>query len=252
MSNRSLSVACKWRKTQWLLKDDRLKHYVPNTEVFHDYTLELMLGKHDMVYLKPARGSGGKRIIRITKGEDGRYHVRRGKRKPRSFASIKAVYKHLKKIVKKKLYILQRGIRLEHTNGSPFDLRVMVQKDQNRVWKTTGLIAKIGSPGKVVNNYHQGGSLAPLDDTLRGADYSGWEIDRLESKLKRIGVHTGECFDQHRDGFRELGLDVAIDRSGKPWILEVNTRPAIRPLKQLKNSKMYRRIERLAKQYGRL
>lgn len=252
MGNRSLSVACKWKKTKWLMEDDRLKQYVPNTEVFHDYTLELMLGKHDMIYLKPARGSGGRRIVRITTGDDGRYVVRRGKRKPRSFASIESLYKHMIKIVKKKLYILQRGIRLEHTNGLPFDLRVMAQKDHNRLWKTTGIIAKIGSPDKVVNNYHQGGSLALLEDTLEGAGYSGWEIDRLESKLKRIGVRTGECFDRQRGGFRELGLDVAIDRNGKPWILEVNTRPAIRPLKQLRGSKMYRRIERLAKHYGRL
>ena len=66
-----------------------------------------------------------------------------------------------------------------------------------------------------------------------------------------MGVTVGNKFDQHLKGFRELGLDVAIDTEGIPWILEVNTRPQFYPLKNMKNKKLYNRIVSYSKQYGR-
>ena len=66
-----------------------------------------------------------------------------------------------------------------------------------------------------------------------------------------LGVSVGQNFEQHNRRFRELGLDVALDAKGRPWILEVNTRPQIYPLKNMKNRKLYKRIVNIAKQYGR-
>jgi hypothetical protein len=48
--------------------------------------------------------------------------------------------------------------------------------------------------------------------------------------------------DRNRKGFRELGLDVAIDKRGRFWILEVNTRPQFYPLKHMWNKQLYQRI----------
>ncbi|MNR59562.1 Tubulin-tyrosine ligase family protein [compost metagenome] len=70
-------------------------------------------------------------------------------------------------------------------------------------------------------------------------------------ELKQLGVSVGHNFDQNFKGFRELGLDVAIDNKGKPWILEVNTRPQFYPLKNMSNRKLYKRIVDTGKQYGR-
>jgi hypothetical protein len=252
VGNKSLSVACKWKKTQWLLEDQYLKQYVPNTELFNKYTLELMLDKYAVVYLKPSKGSGGKRIARIFHTPGGTYMVFKGLKKKKSFSSLERLYKHLQVFSRNKKYVLQRGISLEHTEGCPFDLRVMVQKRSNGDWSTTAVFAKVGKPGKVVNNYHQGGSLKGLQETLKGADYTDREVREMQRRLDEMGVQAGRCFDRYRDGFHELGLDVAVDRRGKLWILEVNTKPAIRPLKSFMNSRVYKRIVKLAKLYGRM
>ena len=44
---------------------------------------------------------------------------------------------------------------------------------------------------------------------------------------------------------RQLGVDVAVSRDLKPWVLEVNTNPAVTPFIALGNKRMYRRIIQL-------
>ncbi|MCZ8522321.1 hypothetical protein O9H32_22935 [Paenibacillus mucilaginosus] len=87
---------------------------------------------------------------------------------------------------------------------------------------------------------------------LKGAGIPKERRIRMKGQLKRMGSEAGRCFDRHRRGFRELGLDVAIDKSRRMWILEINTRPQFYPLKSFKDGRIYRRICRYARQYGRM
>ena len=155
-----------------------------------------------------------------------------------------ALYNKLKRFANGRSYVLQKGIQLATTNGKPFDIRVMVQKTDKGTWKSTAIFTKIGSKGKVATNYNQGGKIGYLSQTLSGAGYDLPMIKRIEAELKQLGVRVATNFDHQMDGFRELGLDVALDSAGKLWILEVNTRPQFYPLKNMKDKTMYRRIDR--------
>lgn len=246
----SVSVKDKWTKTKWLLKDPHLRKHVPETKKYSKGNLKHFVKRYQTVYFKPTTGTGGKGITKITRLGNQTYQI-----KSNSFRkvarSLDSLHKKLKKLSNGKSYLLQRGISLKHHKNRPFDLRVMVQKSYKDGWVPTAIFSKIGKKGKVATNYHQGGKLALLDETLRGAGYSEAEMGKARRKLKQMGIYTGKCFDRHRKGFRELGLDVAIDRKGRYWILEVNTRPQIYPLRHLKNKKPYHRIMKYAKEYGR-
>lgn len=122
-----------------------------------------------------------------------------------------------------------------------------MQKSNTKGWVPTAIFTKIGKPGKVVTNYHQGGKLAYLPETLQGAGYTPEQRADMEERLKELGVRVGQCFDRYKKGMRELGLDVAIDDHGNIWILEVNTRPCFYPLKYMSDKQMYRRVVRYAK-----
>lgn len=237
----------KWTKTQWLLGDHHIAPYVPRTERFNKENLERMMELYRTVYMKPFNGYGGRGIIRIKRLDD-RYEVQRD-RKVYSHSTLESLYAQLQSLTGKKNYLLQKGIDLKRAGGRPFDLRVMVQKDQKGRWSTTGVFAKIGLPGKVVNNYQQGGRIAFLSETLARAGYTPSMIKKVKLELEELGERVGRCFDRHKKGFRELGLDVAIDRSDRLWILEVNTKPAFYPLKKMKDKSMYNRMLRYAKQY---
>ena len=93
--------------------------------------------------------------------------------------------------------------------------------------------------------------MSGFKETMKGAGYSDSAIREVHRKLELLGESAGHCFDRHLDGFREIGLDVAVDREGRLWILEANTRPQYYPLKSVDKSG-YRRITEFAKKYGRV
>lgn len=249
MAYRSSSVKSKWTKTLWLLGDSNLKAYVPATLPFSKSNLKSMLSSYSTVYFKPTNGSGGHSIIRIKKTESG-YQTQLNTVK-KNHKTQDEVYYELRRFAGTKAFLLQKGIRLARTGGRPFDIRVMVQKTNNGRWVNTGLFTKVGRPNKVATNYNQGGSIGYFHKTMASAGYKYHSILSKESKLKQLGIWAGYNFDRHSKGFKELGLDVALDSKGKPWILEVNTRPQIYPVKTLKDKSLYKRLLSYGRQYGR-
>lgn len=250
MKYASMSFKSKWYKTKWLLKHRRLRRHIPRTVPFNRKNLRMMLSTYPTVYFKPTGGTGGFGIIRIKRMARG-YQTKLNTVKSTS-PTQGHLYKNLSRFSGTESYLLQKGIQLAKTKGKPFDIRVMVQKTNEGKWISTAICTKIGKPDKVATNYHQGGRLGNLRQTLVGAGYEHDSILRKEAALKRLGVTVGKSFDHYRSGFRELGLDVALDTEGKLWILEVNTRPAIYPWKHLKGKILYRRILSAARQYGRV
>lgn len=249
MNYQSTTIKSKWTKTKWLLESTKIKKYIPRTLPFTYGNLKFMLSKHSPVYFKPTSGSGGFHIIRITK-IGGSYQTQRKTIKKR-YSTINELYEYLKKYTKERDYILQKGIQLATVKGRPFDIRVMVQKTDQGAWKSTGIFVKIGKLNSVATNYNQGGDIGFLPQTLSQAGFYKKQINKIDDELKKLGESVGYVFNKHSTGFQELGLDVALDKGGDLWILEVNTRPQFYPLKQMKNKSMYYRILTYAKQYGR-
>jgi hypothetical protein len=244
----SASVKSKWTKTKWMLRDPGLKRYIPETAVYKKSVLKRYCKKYKLLYFKPTDGTGGFNITRIERKNPDKFLVKSSSGKSIAH-SLDALHHRLNRSAKGRSYLLQQGIYLEQTNGRPFDIRVMLQK--TRGWTVSATFTKVGKRCKVATNYHQGGKIGYLEQTLRGAGYSEKEIAAARKELHKMGVRTGKCFDRHRKGFRELGLDAAIDRKGRYWVLEVNTRPQIYPLKYMKNKAMYKKILRYGKTYGR-
>jgi glutathione synthase/RimK-type ligase-like ATP-grasp enzyme len=245
----SSTVTSKWTKTKWLIADDKLKKFVPKTKLFSRSSLESLTDRYKTVYFKPTNGTGGKDIARIQR-KNSLFTVQIDSKKMKC-NSTKDLYTKLKTMAKGSSYLLQQGIDLMTSNGHPFDLRVMIQKPKDKGWVPSAVFTKVGKKNKVVTNYHQGGKLAFLEETLKAAGYSARGITKAKEKLNHMGVSTGRCFSRHRKGFRELGLDVAIDSKGRYWILEVNTRPQFYPLKYMNDKRMYHRIVKYGKEYGR-
>ncbi|MCM3128080.1 YheC/YheD family protein [Paenibacillus provencensis] len=245
----STTIKSKWTKTKWLDKSSEVREYIPKTLQFSRSNLSSMLSQYSTIFFKPENGTGGYNIIRIKKRENGYQYQHNSVKK--QFTSLDTLYNELKKRNNREPYLLQQGIQLDKTNGKPFDIRVMVQKSRSRSWKSTGIFTKIGTPGKVATNYQQGGRIGFIRPTLLNAGYSNTTAKEIEAELKKLGKSVGKVFDSHKHGFHELGLDVALDKNGEIWILEVNTRPQFYPLKHMKDKTLYQHILSNAKKYGR-
>lgn len=167
------------------------------------------------------------------------------------FPSLEELLVGIKAYIRNDNYLIQKGIHLLHYRSCPFDLRVLTQKSPTGQWVSTGIIGRVAAPHKVVTNHHSGGKVQTFE-TLMSPYMSNMEIFKLQQLLKGLGVSVASQLQKKYHHIKELGLDIAIDQEHNPWILEVNTLPALFPFKKyIPDKEVYRRIHQYAVSYGR-
>ncbi|MFD0589589.1 YheC/YheD family protein [Paenibacillus sp. GCM10027627] len=248
-SGKAYRTTDKWAKTNVMLRDSGLNSYIPLTKRLSQLTLGKMLGSYQMVYVKPTFGSMGRGVMRVEKSSAGGYNYQLGGSK-KYFRTLRGLYASIRKDTKGKSYLIQRGIHLLTYEGRAFDMRVVVQKSPYGGWETTGTVARVAHPDKIVTNGSQGGTILPVEQVL-GIHSSPGQIDQILSQLERVGVSTMKRLRKYYPSLNEIGLDVAIDNDLRVWILEVNTKPDHCPFAILQDQTMIRRIVYYGGQYGR-
>lgn len=242
-------IGSKWIKTKVLLANEKIKPYIPRTRVLGLESLNPLLNKYRMVYVKPDRGTAGFGIFRVEKISDNQLQYQVNTRL-RTFSSIYRLYSSLKKHKLKRTYIIQQGIHLLKYNNKPFDVRIMVQQDINGQWKVTGYLGRVAHPKKIVTNYHDGGTPMPFVK-LMASYLPEKKIKEMIKQLKQLGLIIASQMEAKYPRIKEIGIDIGIDKHYKPWIFEVNTKPDPFIFNRLKDKRMFHRIYRYAVGYGR-
>jgi len=171
--------------------------------------------------------------------------------KQESYPSLEELHKALEERIQGHVYLIQQGIPLLKHEDLPFDLRVLTQKNLKNTWETTGILGRIAAPGKIITNIHGGGRLATFEELVM-PHLHATGLQKLRSELYRLGVHTAVQLQKSFPRLKEIGIDIALDETGRPWILEVNTLPGIYAFGLLPDKEAYRKIKRYAIAYGRL
>lgn len=242
-------VRSKWAKTNSLLKSSELTEHIPETKRWSKNSLHAMLDAYKMVYVKPDSGTFGSGVIRVEKRANENYSFQVGTRK-REFHSFDAMAHKLQHTIKPQSYLIQRGIQLLRHANRRFDIRVMVQKNTKNHWESTGIIGRLSHPAKIVTNYHSGGTPMSMDQLMSGK-LSASQLAAYHSRLKKLGESVAKQLQNQYPRLKEIGIDVAVDSSFKPWILEVNTLPDPFIFRKLKDKSVFRKIHRYCVSYGR-
>lgn len=234
----------KMRKTKALLGDSQVRSAIPKTVMFSKKSLGSMLERYGTVYVKPnvgALGVGVMRVRQLKKSGRARYEWRY-KLYNKRVSTIQELYQLIRSYKKSGKYLVQRGIHLMKYKGRSFDLRVVTQRmTPNSAWRVTGMLARVAAKGKIVTNGSQGATIHPFGQVF-GANLSGNGTAAIRSKVSRLALRIAHRYAIKYPSCIELGLDVAVDNKRRAWLLEVNTKPQIKPFTKLSDRSMYRKI----------
>lgn len=245
---RQWHVRNKWKRHLGLAGRRPISRHLPPTRLLGPQTLRQFLDRYPIIYVKPVFGSYGNNIIRIRKVQD-RYEVQRESRIVRVPPEriVQTVYRH----VRRRPYMIQRGIPLITVKGRPVDFRVLLLRPNNH-WEVMGTMGKVATGNRIVTNYNHGGRPIRLWDALIQAGWSADEVAATRERMHRICLAAARIFNSRYKHCRRLGFDLAIDRNPQIWILEVNTNPYYELYRFHEDRTLYRKIHRYMQQIRRI
>ncbi|WP_424768058.1 YheC/YheD family protein [Paenibacillus sp. sgz302251] len=235
----------KWTIHRILSKDSRYKSYLPATRYVESTQNVLdMLRKYPIIYLKPVNGTGGRGILRIEKQKDDLLHIQGRDQSRRIIQQQHIAASALSSYLapwnlKGNRYIAQQGIQIKLMNGRVHDYRMLVQKNGKGVWEVTGCAGRIGAAGSITSNLHGGGHAATMNAIMRDWIRDDTLISQVKEEAEKLGVEIAAYLEQNYGRLCELALDLAIDRKGGIWLLEVNPKPAREVFAQAGEKEVY-------------
>jgi glutathione synthase/RimK-type ligase-like ATP-grasp enzyme len=218
----------KYQTYQMLKQDETIAHFLPDTQLYdRPASLLAKLKEHKHICIKPNGGSHGIGVVSIRYQAD--RFLLKGRTKANTLFEKKLqseahLRSWLQSFIQDNRYLIQPFLPLSTPDGRPFDLRILVQKNGNQTWETTGMAIRIGKENSITSNLHGGGNAIKCDDFLQN-NYAEQNIPHIKTQIEQLATIVPPHIEKHHGQLVELGLDVGIDREGKVWIIEVNSKP---------------------------
>ncbi|RED64066.1 YheC/YheD family protein [Cohnella lupini] len=238
-----------------LKKDASLQKYLPESHSLQNYTmLKSMCSRYGSVFLKPVRGSLGKGIIRLSRigpeNWQASYATVNGTKK-QSFNSLVKLFSTISGKMKTVRYLIQQGLNLIEIGGRPVDYRALTQKNSSGKWAITSIVSRTAGTHHFVSNLARGGTLSTVKDSVAKSNLPIQFRGDASSRLSRAALDIARGIDTYIPAhFGELGIDLALDTSGRVWLIEVNSKPSKNDNTPLKEGKI-RPSVRMMIQYAR-
>jgi len=223
----------KWLLHRQLHRFQELRTYLPETILFRHFDdLEKMLFRFGYVFIKSSSGSGGTEVLSVEKlaqchclrfyrGGAHRYVV------ADSWSELKTI---LSAIIgtKPKEMIIQQGIRLIKYRGRLLDLRVLLLKNKSGQWVSVYNQARIAKKEVVITNASLGADILNYHDLYLELKAVCPHLPDDE-QIREISIVIARYIEKQFGLFGEIGMDMAVDESGKVWFLEGNSKPSKLP-----------------------
>jgi glutathione synthase/RimK-type ligase-like ATP-grasp enzyme len=218
----------KWEVHKWLAARKNLQRFLPETCLYSEKSLLKMSTYHEDLFLKPINGSQGRDILCIQSKADRCYvslSTSNGTEDLELPGSIE-LPAYLENTLKKQLYLLQQGIPLVKMDNRSIDFRILCHRSLQHKWRVTSSVARLSAQGHFAANLAAGGETChPLQILCQF-----FEKEKAAAKLgmiKELALEAADCTAENCEGLvAELGIDVGIDNTGNPWIIEVNSKPS--------------------------
>ncbi|OAS15240.1 YheC/YheD family protein [Paenibacillus oryzisoli] len=239
MSNLSTS---KWTKHKILRRSKKLQAHLPETEWLSTGSFVRLLSKYGQVIIKPTGSYGGNGVIQVRTSGNSSYEVQDGSR-TRTYTNYEAISPFIKRKMNN-TNIIQQRIPLATKHGRPFDLRVMVQRHTKSDWQVTGMLAKVAGKGYIITNIRRsGGRVVTVEKAIQGSELQGMQTSALLAELRSVALLTANQLGPSYRWVKTMGIDMAFDKQGHVWIIEVNFAPMLGLFLKLPNKSAYHAIK---------
>lgn len=222
----------KWDVHTLLSQRRELRRYVPPTEKLTGVTsLRSLFADNSQLFVKPVDGSLGADIAVLQREGDGTYsydyYAERGLMRGRRLPSLPALWDDLSRRLSPRPFIVQQAIRLAKYKGRRFDMRLIVQRGAGRRWRLGTMYARVARRGEYRTNVDVGGRTMPWRNVLRGS--FGRRASVVAARLFKAARAIADGFAAaHGYIVGELAIDIGLDKAGRPFLIELNSKPVRR------------------------
>ncbi|WP_078381579.1 YheC/YheD family endospore coat-associated protein [Sutcliffiella halmapala] len=216
----------KWIVYQALSSSPTLQSFFPYTQKLSS-TADFLahLANHSIWLLKPIHGSQGRGLIKIEK-RNGLYMIKEVKQPGEqlfTFTTTSHFLQWLHTRMKTTTFIFQPFLPLQNKEGYPFDLRLLIQKDENGNWKERVRVLRTGIKHHITSNLAGGGKMIPFSSLLQSLPltYKRKIEEDIQTVIDTLPLELERAFQP----LFELGIDLGWDAKQNLWILDINSKP---------------------------
>lgn len=217
----------KWHVHRLLLENPELRPHLPETVKATVASIRSIGRRHRSVIVKPSSSSIGRGIMKVDRLANGwrLVYQRRGRSGRTIWKTVgfrKRTPAALRLPIRRKPYIAQQRLPLAEYQGSPFDMRVSVQRGPEGVFQVTGIAAKVARRRAFVTNVAQGGSVYRLEDVLR--EYPRLHPAAVRESIETFSLAAASHLSSRLPNLSDIGFDIGITPDGYPVFIEMNLR----------------------------
>lgn len=218
----------KWEVHQILSSHPLSVPYLPETMRLSAENLQTMLLRHPVLYLKPSNGSLGHGIIKVRRssGNEIKFTVYSRGRVHGAAENAEDLIRKTNRYRKGKPYIVQQGLELARYRNSVFDLRIIYQKNGLGEWQIGKKFVRVAPGLSSIANLARGGRAERSQKVFKYLYNRKSLIEEKNGQIKQLCQSVATVIDNGGNvHYGELGLDIGMDKAGKPWLIEVNSKP---------------------------
>ncbi|BCB02909.1 YheC/YheD family endospore coat-associated protein [Bacillus sp. KH172YL63] len=208
------------------LRHTSLSPYIPETFLAADgYHLMNLLDEHQDIIIKPVDGAQGYAVYHITSVTGG-ILLRTTKKQgimERTFPSKDMFLRWVGRILQRHTFICQKRLPNLTKSGAPFDMRILLNKDQSGEWREFQRAVRLGEENAILTNISRGAAYHSFSDWKKADHRRDWAF--IEGEITGILDDMPVLLEDHFSPLFEIGVDLIIGEDQSLWILDMNSKP---------------------------